>query len=187
MSLLPIGRQAAIALLPNREVHIMEQRYGAEAKQDHEGNRDDNEYNPPPYDGYDRQHHDECQDRIRILSWTLNRQHKVSSFLGLSPSAVLDRVSRQSGMWRLSRCSSSLASRVAASRFSSLRSISSCRSMCASLGPMFAAISWRRYLADRNIPASTPISTPSKVSIVITACLRLRSCLSGDPISSASI
>ena len=36
---------------------------------------------------------------------------------------------------------------------------------------MFAAISWRRYLADRNMPASTPISTPSKVSIVITAYL----------------
>ncbi len=77
----------------------------------------------------------------------------------------------QPGGRRSSRRSLMDASLVAASNLSSVWRSSSCRSMLTSLGPMLAAISWRRYLAQRNIPARKPISTPKKISTVTTACL----------------
>jgi hypothetical protein len=58
---------------------------------------------------------------------------------------------------------------VAASSLISACTVSSCRSMLTSLGPMLAAISWRRYLAQRNMPARKPISTPKKISTMTTA------------------
>ena len=56
------------------------------------------------------------------------------------------------------------ARRASVARLSSACKVSSCSSMRLSRGPMFAAISCRRYRAHTAAPTSSPMSTPRRIT-----------------------